>query len=120
YEEYWEDYSDTSHSNSFSMAKSIVTILTQIAIEQGYIKSWNEKVIDFLPELEGPYANDLELWHLSTMTAGLQWNEHYTNPFDITARAYYGNDIAELMYREVPVINEPGANYQYQSGAPQL
>src|SRR5690606_27247752 len=36
------------------------------------------------------------------------------------ARAYYGNDIAELMYREVPVINEPGANYQYQSGAPQL
>src|SRR5690606_18030201 len=71
-------------------------------------------------ELEGPYANDLELWHLSTMTAGLQWNEHYTNPFDITARAYYGNDIAELMYREVPVINEPGANYQYQSGAPQL
>ncbi|WP_417610847.1 serine hydrolase domain-containing protein [Owenweeksia hongkongensis] len=120
FEQYWDGYSDTSHSNSFSMAKSIVTILIEIAIEQGYIKGWNEKVVTFLPELEGPYASDLELWHLSTMTAGLQWNEHYTNPFDITARAYYGNDIASLLYREVPVINQPGENYEYQSGAPQL
>ncbi|WP_417600348.1 serine hydrolase domain-containing protein [Owenweeksia hongkongensis] len=120
FEQYWDGYSDTSHSNSFSMAKSIITILTEIAIEQGYIKSWNEKVNTFLPELEGPYANDLELWHLSTMTAGLQWNEHYTSPFDITARAYYGNDIASLMYSEVPVVNKPGDTYNYQSGAPQL
>ncbi|AEV33526.1 penicillin-binding protein, beta-lactamase class C [Owenweeksia hongkongensis DSM 17368] len=120
FEQYWDGYSDTSHSNSFSMTKSIITILTEIAIEQGYIKSWNEKVNTFLPELEGPYANDLELWHLSTMTAGLQWNEHYTNPFDITARAYYGNDIASLIYREVPVVNKPGDTYNYQSGAPQL
>lgn len=120
YEQYWDGYSDTSHSNSFSMAKSITTILTEIAIEQGYITSWNEKVTTYLPELEGPYAKDLELWHLSTMTAGLQWNEHYTNPFDITARAYYGNDIASLMYREVPIVNQPGESYEYQSGAPQL
>ncbi|WP_417590274.1 serine hydrolase domain-containing protein [Owenweeksia hongkongensis] len=120
FEQYWDGYSDTSHSNSFSMAKSIITILTEIAIEQGYIKSWNEKVNTFLPELEGPYANDLELWHLSTMTAGLQWNEHYTSPFDITTRAYYGNDIASLMYSEVPVVNKPGDTYNYQSGAPQL
>lgn len=120
YEQYWDNYSDTSHSNSFSMAKSIVTILTEIAIEKGHIKSWNDKVIDYLPEIQGPFASDLELWHLSTMTAGLQWNEHYTNPFDITAKAYYGSDIAELLYSEVPVINKPGKSYEYQSGAPQL
>lgn len=120
YEQYWDGYSDTSHSNSFSMAKSIATILTEIAIEQGHISSWNENVNTFIPELEGPYASELKLWHLSTMTAGLQWNEHYTNPFDITARAYYGNDIASLLYREVPVVNKPGEVYNYQSGAPQL
>lgn len=119
-EKYWDGYSDTSHSNSFSMAKSIITLLTQIAIQEGFIKSWNDKVIDYLPNIEGPFAADLELWHLSTMTAGLQWNEHYTNPFDITARAYYGNNIEQLMYDEVPVIEKPGAAYEYQSGAPQL
>lgn len=120
YEQYWDGYSDTSHSNSFSMAKSITTLLAEIAIEQGYIKSWNDRVIDYLPEIQGPYAKELELWHLSTMTAGLQWNEHYTNPFDITAKAYYGNNISELMYDEVPVVVEPGSQFEYQSGAPQL
>jgi len=120
YEQYYDGYSDTSHSNSFSMAKSITTLLVQIAIEEGFINGWNEKAVNYLPELEGPYASELELWHLSTMTAGLQWTEHYTNPFDITARAYYGNDIEELMYREVPIVNEPGSGFEYQSGAPQL
>ena len=119
-EKYWDGYSDTSHSNSFSMAKSIITLLTQIAIQEGFIKGWNDKVIDYLPNIEGPFAAELELWHLSTMTAGLQWNEHYTNPFDITAKAYYGNDIEQLLYDEVPVIAKPGATYEYQSGAPQL
>ena len=42
YEEYWDDYSDTSHTNSFSMAKSIVSILTGIAIQDGKIKSIDE------------------------------------------------------------------------------
>ncbi len=120
FEKYWDGYSDTSHSNSFSMAKSITTLLAQKAIEDGYIKSWDDKVRDYLPELEGPYAEALQLRHLSTMTAGLKWNEHYTNPFDITARSYYGSDIEETMYEFVPVVKEPGSHYEYQSGAPQL
>ena len=39
YEQYWDGYSDSSHSNSFSMAKSITTMLTQCAIQDGYIHS---------------------------------------------------------------------------------
>ena len=85
HEEYWDGYSDTSLSNSFSMAKSITTLLTQIAIQEGFITSWDDEVSKYLPELEGAYRNELKLIHLSTMTAGLQWDENYHNPFDITA-----------------------------------
>ncbi len=118
YEQYWDGFSDSSLSNSFSMAKSITTMLAQCAIQDGFIKSWDQKVTDFFPDIKGAYAAGLTLRHLSTMTAGLDYNEHYTNPFDITARTYYGNDVQALMLSKVPAANPPG-NYEYQSGATQ-
>ena len=95
-------------------------MLVQIAIEKGYIKSWDQKVVDFLDELKGEYVNKLSFKHLSTMTAGLDWNEHYTNPFDITAKTYYGRNVSQLMFDEVSVKMEPGKTYEYQSGATQI
>lgn len=121
FEEYWDGYSDSSRSNSFSMAKSITTMLVQCAIQDGYVKGWDQKVKDFLPELKGEYADDLTLRNLCTMTAGLDFNEHYTNPFDITAKLYYGPDVEKLMLDNVPVIRKPGLDaFEYQSGATQL
>ena len=119
YEEYWDGYNSASRSNSFSMAKTITTMLAQCAIEDGYIKSWDQKAIDFLPELQGEFAEELTLRNLSTMTAGLDFNEHYTNPFDITAKLYYGSNAEELLLKEAPVTTKPGS-YEYQSGATQL
>jgi CubicO group peptidase (beta-lactamase class C family) len=120
HEQYWDGYGDTSRSNSFSMAKTITNILVQLAIQQKYIGSWDDRVADYLPELEGPFRDDLTLRHLGTMTAGLQWNEHYKNPFDITAKAYYGPDVRRLLLNEVPVVVRPGTKYEYQSGATEL
>lgn len=118
-EKYWEDYSDSSRSNSFSMAKSITTMLTQIAIQKGILKGWDQKVNTLLPELKGKYAHQLELWHLSTMSSGLDWDEQYKDPFSVTAKAYYGDDVEQLM-NTLPIINEPGEVYNYQSGSTQL
>ncbi len=120
YENYWEGYSDTSHSNSFSAAKSITTMLAQRAIQDGYFKSWDDKLIDYLPDLKGEFREDLQLKHLSQMTAGLDWNEDYHSPFDITARAYYSADVEEVMLERVPVYEKPGSRFEYQSGATQF
>ncbi len=119
-EKYWGIGSPQSQTNSFSMAKSITTMLVQIAIQKGIINSWQSSVSSFLPEVTGEYVNDLELDHLAKMTAGLDWNEHYENPFDITAQAYYGSDIKSLLARKVQVSDKPGTYYEYQSGATQL
>lgn len=121
FEEYWDGYSESSRSNSFSMAKSITTMLVQCAIQDRIIESWDVPVKDFLPELKGEFADELTLRHLCTMTAALDFNEHYTNPFDITAKMYYGPDVEKLLLENVPVIREPGMDaFEYQSGATQL
>ena len=118
-EQYWEGYSDSSQSNSFSMAKSITTMLAQIAIQKGVFKDWHQKVNTILPGLKGAHAAELELWHLSTMSSGLEWDEAYKNPFTVTAKAYYGEDIRSLMLT-LPIVDTPGTFYNYQSGSTQL
>lgn len=118
-EHYWEGYTDSSLSNSFSMAKSITTMLTQIAIQKGVLKDWHQKVKDLLPDLKGPQAGALELWHLSTMSSGLQWDEAYKDPFTVTAKAYYGDHVRELMLT-LPIVDTPGRFYNYQSGSTEL
>jgi CubicO group peptidase (beta-lactamase class C family) len=118
-EHYFNGHCDTTASNSFSMAKSIVTMLVQIAIQDGKIKSWDEKAITYLPWLSGPYAKELSLRHLSTMTAGIDWSEKYKDPFSIMAKAYYSDDLDAVM-QSTPVVDKPGEKFKYQSGSTQM
>ena len=118
-EQYWDGYSDTSHSNSFSAAKAITTILVQCAIQHGDIEGWNQKVTDFFPDLKGEYANELEVQHLAAMTSGMHWDEDYKNPFGIIAKAYYSDDVWEVI-KELPIDVKPGTEYEYQSGSTML
>ena len=118
-EYYWDGYSDSSRSNSFSMAKSIVTMLAQIAIQKGIFTSWQQPVKEILPSITGDHANELQLWHLSSMSSGLLWDEHYTSPFTVTAKAYYGDDLENLVL-QLPIVDKPGQAFNYQSGSTQL
>lgn len=115
YEQYWDGYSDTSHTNSFSMAKSIVSILTGIAIQEGKIKSVDEYVYDFIPAFKNGMDSLLTIKDLLTMSSGMSYAESYINPFAYPAESYYGDDIiaSTLKYK---VITEPGKKFIYQSG----
>lgn len=117
-EHYWDGYNDSSQSNSFSMAKSITTMLTQIAIQKGILTGWHQKLNTVLP-VKGPHAAEVELWHLSTMSSGLDWDEAYTDPFCITARTYYSADIKALLL-SLPIKDTPGKAFNYQSGSTEL
>jgi len=119
YEEYFNGFTDTHRLNSFSMAKTVTTLMVQKAIELGYIQSWDEKVKSYLPWLTGPFAEEVTLRNLSTMTAGLDWNENYISPFSITAQAYYSDDVEGIM-RGLGIVEKPGEKWQYQSGSTQL
>ncbi len=114
-EEYWDNYNDGSLVNSFSVAKSIVGLAVIKAIELGYIDSVDQKVIDFVPELEGDYREDVTIRHLLTMTSGIDFGESYWNPFGFMSRAYYGDNLLEktLSYE---AEEEPGSEWKYLGG----
>lgn len=119
YENYWDQYSDSSISNSFSAAKSIVSLLIGIAIDEGHIGSVNDKVKTYIPEYDNETNQDLRIKDVLTMSSGLNWHESYNNPWSKTTKAYYGRKL-EKMILKLKVKSEPGKYYHYFSGDTQL
>lgn len=118
-EQYWDNYGPASRSNSFSMAKSVVSLLVGCALRDGYIQSVNQPVHDFLPEWDTFNGRPLLIKDLLTMSAGVKWDESASSLFSTTTEAYYGKDLWGLARREV-MIAEPGREFIYQSGVTQI
>ena len=119
HEEYWDGYSDTSHTSSFSMAKTFISILVGVAVEEGKIKSIDEPIGDFIPEYkEGKNAN-VTIRHLLTMSSGINFTEDYKNPLGFPAEAYYGSDLRKLIFK-YKATEEPGKLFDYLSGNTEL
>ncbi len=119
FENYRDQHTDTTLSNSFSVAKSIVSLLTGCAINDGYIESLDNKVINYLPWLKGSHRKDLTIRHLLTMSSASSWKESYTSPFSVTTKAYYGRNLNQLI-RDIEIIRHPGIVFNYRSGDTQL
>ncbi|MDQ3193319.1 MAG: beta-lactamase family protein [Bacteroidota bacterium] len=119
HEQYWEGFDKQKLSNSFSMAKTIVGILTGVAIKEGKIQSLDQAVGDFLPEFKEGKKSEITIRHLMTMSAGLDFDEDYASPFAYPAQAYYGTDLRSLTLK-YNVKEEPGEIFRYLSGDTQL
>jgi CubicO group peptidase (beta-lactamase class C family) len=119
YEKYWDGYSEESKSNSFSMAKSIISLLVGIAIDEKYIQSVDQPVGDFLPEFKTGDKAKLTIRHLLEMSSGLSWDEAYSSAFSMTTKGYYGKDLSTLVIDQ-EVVQEPGKFHSYKSGNTQL
>src|SRR6185437_7521259 len=103
HEEYWDGYSDSSISNSFSMAKSYVSALAGIALQEGKIKSIEDPVGDYLPEFNEGDKKKIKIRHLLTMSSGLNWDEGYASLFSVTTEAYYGSDLRGVINKLKPI-----------------
>lgn len=114
HEQYWDDYSDTSHSNSFSSAKSIVSLLIGSALDEGKIQSLDDPITIYLPDFKNTNGYTLTIKHLLTMSSGIDWNEKYSNLFSPTTMAYYGDDLHRQSL-SLEVISAPGIEFNYQS-----
>ncbi|MEW7289326.1 serine hydrolase domain-containing protein [Aquimarina sp. 2304DJ70-9] len=119
YENYADGFGTTSKTNSFSMAKSMVTAMLGKAIMDGHIKSLDQPLGDFFPEFSEGLATKTTVGDLSSMSSGLNWEESYKSPFSITAKAYYDTDIREVLLG-LEVVEEPGKEFKYLSGNTQL
>lgn len=115
HEQYWEGYDEQSLSNSFSMAKTFVSILAGIALEEGKIKSIDQALGELIPEFGSGENASLTIRHLLTMSSGLNFDEDYKSPFAYPAKAYYGADVEKLTL-SYKVVQPPGKTFDYLSG----
>ncbi|MEG9327401.1 serine hydrolase [Salinimicrobium catena] len=115
YEDYAGEFGKDSRTNSFSMAKSITAALLGKAIFEGKIEGLEQPVADFFPQFD----RRLTVGDLASMASGLNWNESYYNPFSMTAEAYFGDDLRELIL-DLEVTETPGQEFEYLSGNTQL
>ena len=116
YEKYFFNYSDSSILPSFSMSKAYISALTGIAINEGFIKSTEQPVTDFLPEL---LTNDknfqkIRIEDLLNMRSGIKFNEGYTNPFADMSKYYYGKNLNKYI-KKLKIKEPPDFSYDYVS-----
>lgn len=120
FEQYWNGWNKDSVSNAFSVAKSYISLLTGIALQEGKIDDVFQKVGTFLPEFDDAECKKaIDLRHLLTMSTGLDWSESGADPFSDNAKGYYGYDVSELA-RTQPCRDKPGEKFDYISGSTQI
>ena len=119
YEKYWTSHSINTVSNSFSVAKSVISMLIGIAIEEGKIKSIEEPASNYLPEYKKRGREKITIKDLLLMASGLDWNESGKNPLSHNAEGYYGYDLKGLISR-LNLVEKPGQKFDYQSGNTQI
>lgn len=119
YESYRGGWNDSITSNLFSATKSIVGLLVGIAIDEGKIRSVDDKVVEYIPEYNKGKQKDITIRNLLTMSAGMDWDEAYASLFSVTTHGYYGNDLYNLIMN-LDIVDTPGVQYSYRSGETQL
>lgn len=119
YEKYFSGYDETRIVPSFSAAKSVVSSLVGIAIDEGKIKNVQEPITNYLPELDKKKFGAITIEHLLDMRSGIHYNESYINPFGDVAKYYYGRNLRKYISK-MRVKEPPGQHFEYISINTQL
>ena len=125
FEKYGLDFSTGKRWTSFSVAKSFTSTLVGAAIKDGYIKSIEDKVSDYIPDLKGSPYDNVTIKQLLTMTSGVKWNEDYGDPNSDVAlfnahKAEPGVDVTVSYMRKLKRESPPGTKWVYKTGETNL
>ena len=80
YENYWLTGGKNVQWISMSVAKSFISALIGIAIDQGHIKSLEDEVTDYVPQLKNSAYDNVRIKDILQMSSGASWNEDYSDP----------------------------------------
>jgi CubicO group peptidase (beta-lactamase class C family) len=125
YERYFDGYDEHSIHTSFSMAKSFVSALVGIAIDEGHINSVNEPITNYIPELleKDERFESITIRHLLTMSSGIKYEEGGDLPWSEEAddtKTYYATDLRKLALENSRIEGKPGEYFEYNNYNPLL
>jgi CubicO group peptidase (beta-lactamase class C family) len=110
---------------AFSVAKSITSTLVGAALRDGFIRSMDDKVSDYIADMKGSAYDDVSIRQLLTMTSGVRWNEDYADPGSDVARFNNhqpepGVDSLVSYMRRLPREVPAGTRWHYSTGETNL
>lgn len=108
-EEYQFGNDAATHWLSMSMAKSIATTLVGAAILEGHVRSVDEPITAYLPELSGSGYDGVSIRHVLQMTSGVRWDDTHTEP---------ASERRAML--ELQLAQQPGAIMRYIAGRPRV
>jgi CubicO group peptidase (beta-lactamase class C family) len=82
-ERYQYDRNDRHRFTSWSMAKTVTSMLVGIAIAEGHIRSVDDLAAAYVPALRGTEYGRTSLRHLLQMSSGVRFVEQYTGVDDV-------------------------------------
>ena len=118
-EQYYSWGSRYRQSVVHSVTKSVTSALIGIALEKGYLKSLDQKLVEFFPEYiaddQDPRKNEITVRHLLTMSAGFAWDDRGPS---MTKWYFSSNWIKGAI--QLPQVDDPGKVFTYNSSTSHL
>jgi CubicO group peptidase (beta-lactamase class C family) len=124
-ERYGLEFDAGGRWTSFSVAKSLTSILVGAAIKDGHIHDIDDKVAAYIPGLAGSAYEDVTIAQLLTMTSGVRWNEDYNDRESDVARFNRhkpdpGLDTTVSYMRRLLREAPAGSKWRYKTGETNL
>ena len=113
-EDYFNGGAPDKQSKVQSVTKSITSALVGIAIEEGCIKSVDQKMMDFFPELKSqitdPRKNEITIQQMLQMRAGYPWEESTPELMELLFSGFHNDTLVH-----VPLVRDPGSDSEYSN-----
>lgn len=127
HEQYLRGETADDQHTSWSVAKSFTSTLIGMLLDDGSIKSLDDPVSTYVPELKGTAYGAASIKAVLQMSSGVAFEERYGRPGSNSA--FTLSDAQKILYRSwligdsmnellaaYPALEEPGTRFEYRSG----
>jgi len=115
YERYGLGNDPDSRWVSYSVTKSVTSMLLGAAIQDGYIKSVDELVSDYLPRMKGTAFGQARIRDILQMSSGVEWDENYADPeADINQVSWETLSLYDYLATKTSAV-QPGTKFNYNT-----
>lgn len=120
FEQYANGYDESSVNTSFSMAKSVVSLLVGIAIEKGYIDSVREPISNYISEFRNKEIGKTTIEDLLLMRSNISYEEKGFLWFGDDSLTYWHDDLRTLALTHTELTENYGGKFHYNNYHPLL